>query len=175
MKTEVRCDDWHFPIDNFNCSDEFSVKNFICENLEEFDQEHKMLVSTFRRIRNLNMSYLAKGSILYKIGSPVVDSPIACIGVGPLHGLSYSDRIGEIRDFAVDKDFRCLGLGRQLLAKAIESARNMSYKRLYLETTKQMIVARNLFERFGFRAVQAVPENGKEDSCTPSYYLLEKL
>ena len=92
---------------------------------------------------------MVKGSILYKICSPVVESPIACIGVGPLHGLSYADRIGEIRDFAVDKDFRCLGLGRQLLAKAIESARNMSYKRLYLETTKQMVVARNLFEHFG--------------------------
>ena len=37
MKTEVRCYDWNFPIENFKCSDEFSIRNFICENLEEFE------------------------------------------------------------------------------------------------------------------------------------------
>jgi putative acetyltransferase len=175
MKTKLQLDNWQFPINNFQCSDESSIREFICENLEEFDQEHKMLVSTFRRIRNLNMSYLTKGSVLYKIDNPFFSNPIACIGVGPLHGLSYSDHIGEIRDFAVDKEFRCLGLGRLLLAKAIESARNLSYKRLYLETTQQMIVARNLFECFGFRAVCAVPEKKLNKPSTPSYYLLEKL
>ena len=53
MKTEVRCYDWNFPIENFKCSDEFSIRNFICENLEEFDKEHKMLVSTFAGLEAL--------------------------------------------------------------------------------------------------------------------------
>ena len=50
-------------------------------------------------------------------------------------------------------EIRGLGLGRKLLQRTIEKARNLGYLRVYLETARVLKQAVHLYEAFGFQPV----------------------
>ena len=52
-----------------------------------------------------------------------------------------------------DPSIRGRGLGKELLAKMIEKARNMGYMRVYLETASVLKQAVHIYESAGFRPV----------------------
>jgi putative acetyltransferase len=53
-----------------------------------------------------------------------------------------------------DPTIRGRGLGRELLVKMIEKARNMGYMRVYLETASVLKQAVHLYESAGFKPVE---------------------
>lgn len=57
----------------------------------------------------------------------------------------------EIGKMAVAEEFRGQGIGRKLLARAVELAREIGAKRLYLETSTKLPNAIHLYESQGFR------------------------
>ncbi|HEX2911768.1 MAG TPA: GNAT family N-acetyltransferase [Chloroflexia bacterium] len=56
----------------------------------------------------------------------------------------------EIKRMRVQPEYQGQGLGRQILAKLEERAREMGYKRLHLETSETQIPAQKLYTRHGF-------------------------
>jgi putative acetyltransferase len=50
---------------------------------------------------------------------------------------------------------RGLGLGRRMLEMCLQSARDLGYRKCYLETLAQMDSAQELYERFGFLPLEA--------------------
>ncbi len=156
---------------------EGAVCSLIRRNLTGFDEHESVLVSTFRRLKHLHESYMQEGCQFW-VASPIGEPsrPVACAGLGPFHGLPLSEGVGEIRDLVVEESMRGRGLGRKLLDEAIKGAQHQGYRRLYLETSKNMVAAQKLFENRGFRPVT---EKTRFISTTnqdvPSYYLLEKL
>ncbi len=56
----------------------------------------------------------------------------------------------EIGKMAVAEDFRGKGVGRKLLARVVELAREIGAKRLYLETSTKLPNAIHLYESQGF-------------------------
>ncbi len=172
-------------IQHLTRDDEHDVTELLRRNLEIFDERKNILVSTFRRIRNLYESYSKEGChfLVAKDEATVPGKLVACVGLGPLHGLPSSEGLGEIRDLVVDGSYRGKGIGRVLLDKAIEAAKFLGYRRLYLETTKSMQVAHKLFASRGFRPITDQTalyilgeyDKSKKDEELPSYFLLENL
>src|SRR5580658_6904528 len=74
-------------------------------------------------------------------------------GVGPLWG--GEEGTCELRKMYFLQAARGLGAGRALLARCIEEARGMGYRRMYLETLTGMEAAQRLYARFGFTRLDA--------------------
>jgi putative acetyltransferase len=69
-------------------------------------------------------------------------------GLGPLAG-GESD-VCELRKMYLRPAARGRGLGRAMLTRCLDVARQLGYKRIYLETRQTMREARRLYERNGF-------------------------
>lgn len=157
---------------------EGAVCSLIRRNLVGFDEHESVLVSTFRRLKHLHETYLQEGCKFWVASDSLAGKPVGCAGLGPFHGLPLSEGVGEIRDLVVEESMRGQGLGRLLLDQAITGAKTFGYRRLYLETSKSMIVAQKLFVSRGFRPVTEksrffTDPKGVEE--VPCYYLLENL
>jgi putative acetyltransferase len=153
------------------------AKDLIRRNLQDYEEAGSVLAATFRRLNSLLQVYRAEGARFFvcrdmKAGGTCIGGA----GIGALHGLSPSEGLGEVRDLVIEPAYRARGLGTRLIKRCIEEAKNLGYKRLYLETTPQMEKAQKLFIRFGFRPVtqaQADP-HGASDKV-PCYFILESL
>ena len=160
---------------------ESAVGSLIRRNLESFNEHETVLVAMFRRLRNLHEIYLQEGC-QFLVGMDIAkpDKPIACVGLGPFHGLPLSEGVGEIRDLVVEESYRGQGIGKMLLERSLEAAKKFGYSRLYLETSRSMLVAQKLFESRGFRPVTGknpllTTSRDQDGSDVPCYYLLENL
>ena len=161
-------------IEELQPGDSQAVVGLIRENMREFDQEEKVLSTIYRRLENFSYEYSREGSSLYVVKSVLSHEPIACIGIGSFQGLPWTERIGEIRDLVVQKNFRSQGLGQKLLKKILLKAKELEYKRLYLEISKHMRVAQKLFGYNGFQPVEHLPKEGYTEKM-PCYFLLTDL
>ncbi|MHA2252432.1 MAG: GNAT family N-acetyltransferase [Candidatus Kariarchaeaceae archaeon] len=69
------------------------------------------------------------------------------------------EKIGEIKRMYVRPAFRGEGIGRTLLEKLIDNARDFGYSRIRLDTGPFMKEAYGLYYSFGFRNINAYPES----------------
>lgn len=74
--------------------------------------------------------------------------PIACAGLQRL-----DDTTGEVRRVFVREGARGGGVARTLLSALLESARDLGYERVRLDTGDRLPEARSLFLAFGFRDI----------------------
>ncbi len=125
----------------------------IRKTLDHLPESEAELGTTRRKLDHFYASYTRDGSIYLVLLDTASQRVMGGVGIMPFAGLDPRDGIGEIRELAVDPDFRNQGFGLKLLETAFETALKLKYKRLYLETTEHMTHAQALFERFGFRPV----------------------
>lgn len=76
--------------------------------------------------------------------------PAGCIAVRP-----WQQRACEMKRLYVRKAFQGHGCGGVLVAKAIQWAKGAGYDRMLLDTLPTMRAAQHLYERLGFREVEA--------------------
>ncbi len=74
-------------------------------------------------------------------------------GCGVQHLNGTDKNIAELQKLYVLKEYRGLGLGKKLVDKSIEFAKQAGYEAIYLETFENMIEAQNLYKKFGFRHI----------------------
>ena len=74
--------------------------------------------------------------------------PVACAGLQRL-----DETTGEVRRVFVREAARGAGVGRVLLTKLLETARDLGYQRVRLDTGDRLPEARGLFLAFGFRDI----------------------
>ncbi|MDD9952626.1 MAG: GNAT family N-acetyltransferase [Zetaproteobacteria bacterium] len=154
------------------------IAELIRRNIMPFTSGEVFSASVARRSASLLEVYSQPGSRLFvaRLQNNIAGAPIACAGVGTLHGLPLSEGIGEIRDLVVDVSFRGRGIGRRLLRACLEEARVHKYRSLYLETSTQMDKARKLFLRSGFRPVtEQHTLSPLHSENTPCYFFMDKL
>lgn len=154
-------------------AEEEDIQNLIRTAMLHYT-EGTVAAATLRRLEKLFSIYSLPGStmLIAKDGTKLVGAA----GVGPLHGLSTSEGIAELRDIVVEVSYRKLGIGAQLIDGCIQFAKSEGYRTLYLETTPTMSGAQRLFQRKGFRPVLGKRKDGSmiiED--VPGYYILENL
>jgi putative acetyltransferase len=90
-------------------------------------------------------------------------------GVGPLEGADES--VCELRKMYFLKEARGTGSGKEMLATCIEAAHRFGYLTMYLETLTGMDAARALYEKHGFRRLDAAMGKTGHFGCNRFYAL----
>lgn len=84
-------------------------------------------------------------------------------GIFPTMGLP--EGCAELVKLYLLSKHRGKGTGLQLLERCIESARNLGYRQLYLESFPELSKAIRLYERAGFRFIPGAIGNSGHTSC----------
>lgn len=91
-------------------------------------------------------------------------------GVAPLDG-GDADTC-ELRKMYFLPELRGLGAGTAVMARCLDAAREFGFRQCYLETLCGMDAAMKLYERTGFRRIDAALGNTGHGGCN-TFYLLD--
>jgi putative acetyltransferase len=113
---------------------------------DEFDAPHAGTVYTDPTTDNLFGLFQAPGSLLWVAES--ADGLLGCCGIYHTKGLD--DDCVELVKFYLLKESRGKGIGKDLMEKCIQSAREFGYTKIYLESLPQFSRAVTMYEKLGF-------------------------
>jgi ribosomal protein S18 acetylase RimI-like enzyme len=82
------------------------------------------------------------------------EQDVGCVAVRKI-----DDEVAELKRMYVLETSRNQGIAKQLLNSAIEFSSNAGYKYLRLDTLSTMIPAMNLYEKNGFKKIEAYYHN----------------
>ncbi len=85
----------------------------------------------------------------------MIETDENAVGMGALRELS--EGVGEIKRMYIRPEYRGRGLGKKLLKKLIEKAREFGYTVLRLDTADFMTAAQNLYRSAGFKEINEYP------------------
>jgi GNAT superfamily N-acetyltransferase len=71
--------------------------------------------------------------------------------LGSIAMLDVDQHVGQLRWFLLVPEARGIGLGRRLLEMALAYARDRGFRRVFLWSFAELVGARRLYERAGFR------------------------
>jgi len=106
--------------------------------------------------------FRASGSVLWV--AEVDGIPVGCCGVYPTEGLEST--CAELAKYYLAERSRAQGIGRQLMEKCIQSARELGYKKLYLESMPHFSKAVRIYEKLGFRELAQALGNSGHTTCS---------
>ncbi|MCU0758924.1 MAG: GNAT family N-acetyltransferase [Steroidobacteraceae bacterium] len=121
----------------------------------------------------LSAAYSAPRHAFFVVVEPGSDGTERVLGGAGIAPLASGDATTcELRKMYFLPEARGRGLGRQMLARCIESARGFGFDRCYLETLASMGDAARLYEAAGFRRLGAPLGATGHFTCN-RWYLLD--
>ncbi|UII25632.1 GNAT family N-acetyltransferase [Fulvivirga maritima] len=96
---------------------------------------------------------------------------IGCCGIYPTSGLPQG--CVELVKFYLAPNARGKGIGRALMEKSMESAQNMGYNQVYLESHPKFSKAVGMYEKLGFVMLQEAM--GSSGHCGCNIWMLKEL
>lgn len=119
------------------------VQNLVFGILREYGLKPD-LAETDQDIADIETHYTKRGGAFELIESADGEL-LGTVGLYPMNETTV-----ELRKMYFSKTLRGRGLGKQTLKRMVETARNLGFKKLYLETASVLKEAVSLYEKFGF-------------------------
>ena len=137
------------------------VQNLVFGVLREYGLEPD-LQGTDRDIADIEAHYIARGGI-FELLENEDGELLGTVGLYPM-----SAETVELRKMYFSKELRGKGFGKKMLQRMIERARQLGFKKIYLETATVLREAVGLYEKFGF-----VPTDEKHTPRCDAAYVLD--
>jgi len=150
-------------------ADNLLLAQIIRRAFEEYGAPMQGTVYSDPTTDNLYKLFKAEKSVLWV--TLANGKTAGCCGIYPTKGLP--DNCAELVKFYLSAESRKKGIGKELLAKSIESARLFGYTKLYLESLPQFSDALNLYEKQGFLRLDK--PLGKSGHCTCNIWMIKDL
>lgn len=131
-------------------SDNVALARMIRQVFKEHQAPEKGTVYSDPTTDDLFGLFRSKRSVLWV--AEVDGVPLGCCGIYPTEGLD--NNCAELVKFYLAAQGRGKGTGRRLMELCIDSARAMSYKKLYLESMPHFSKAVRIYEKLGFKNLQ---------------------
>lgn len=96
-------------------------------------------------LSDLEANYVRRGGA-FEVMEDALGNLVGTVGLYPM-----STEIVELRKMYLASEFRGRGLGKKTLSMAIERARELGFKKVYLETASVLKEAIGLYRKFGFQ------------------------
>lgn len=152
-----------------NKNDNVVLAKMIRGVFEEHDAPKTGTVYSDPTTDDLYTLFEKAGSVLWVAENNGI--PIGCCGIYPTPGLK--NNYAELVKFYLDKDFRGKGIGMNLMKLSINSAKEMNYTYIYLESLPIYSRALKLYENSGFKFIDHPLADSGHNSC--NIWMLKKL
>lgn len=93
--------------------------------------------------------------------------------IGAIAILGHTPDKAQLRWFILDPDYRGLGLGKKLLADALQYCRDKNYRKVFLETTQDQKAAICMYTKAGFQKIAEASNNDWGRTLTEETYELQ--
>ncbi len=100
-------------------------------------------------LQDIEASYLQRGGF-FEVIEDNEKNLIGSFGIYPINKETC-----ELRKMYFTPRARGFGLGKYVLQRTIERARELGFKQIVLETSSKLIAANNLYTQFGFKAINS--------------------
>ena len=106
-------------------------------------------------------SYQGTNDIYY-----VIDAKGVVLGGGGVKPLKdFEDEVCEIQKMYFSPKVRGKGFGKLMFEKCLQAAKELGYKKCYLESASQLKAAIHIYENYGFKHLQSALGNTGHYSC----------
>ncbi|ASZ11851.1 GNAT family N-acetyltransferase [Chitinophaga pendula] len=150
-------------------ADDQQVGNIIRTVLAEFGVNRPGTAYYDEQIFTLSAVFDTPGAAYWIATSE--DTLVGGAGIFPTAGLP--NHYCELVKFYLLPQSRGKGIGRSLLQKAIDTARQMGYTHMYLETLPELTIAIPQYEKAGFKYLDGPLGNSGHYACT--VWMLKEL
>jgi putative acetyltransferase len=145
------------------------LAKMIRDVFEEFDAPRLGTVYSDPTTDDLYGLFRKPGSVLWV--AEVNGKAVGCCGIYPTEGLAKG--YCELVKFYLAKSTRGNGTGKSLMQGAIESARELGYSKLYLESLPHFSRAIGMYDRLGFERLAAPLGQSGHTGC--NIWMLKEL
>ncbi|UQB70075.1 GNAT family N-acetyltransferase [Epilithonimonas zeae] len=96
---------------------------------------------------------------------------LGCCGIFPTENLP--ENTTELVKFYLTKEARGKGIGKLLMEKCVEKAKELGYQQVYLESLPEFSKAVSIYEKQGFRYLEKALGNSGHSGC--NLWMIKKL
>ena len=129
-----------------------AVAGLVRGNLEKYGLNIPGTAYCDPMLDNLSMYYSKKPEdMCYYV---LADDGNCTVGGAGLERFSGFEACAELQKLYLAEDYKGKGYGRMLLEYIEEKAREMGFRRMYLETHSALIEALRLYEKAGYRRIE---------------------
>jgi putative acetyltransferase len=150
-------------------ADNPTVASIVKNTLAEFGANHPDTVYYDPTTNALFELFQKPGSVYYVV--EMNDEVIGGGGIYPTDGLPV-DTCELVKMYLLPQA-RGMGLGRTLIEKCIEQAKEKGYKKIYLESMPELKQALKVYEKFDFEYLKGPMGNSGHTGC--SLWMLKSL
>ena len=143
-------------------TDNSALAHIIKSTLAEFGANHPGTVYYDDSTNHLSAVFTEPGS--YYFVAEVNDKIVGGGGIFPTDGLP--EDTCELVKMYLLPEARGIGLGRQLIEKCLEKAKELGYQHIYLETMPELRQALQMYAKFGFEYLTAPMGNSGHTGCS---------
>lgn len=137
--------------------------------IEEFDAPRTGTVYSDVSTDHLYELFKEKNSVLWV--AEIDGVAVGCCGIFPTEGLEQG--YCELVKFYISNAVRGKGVGKELMLASIESAKELGYEYIYLESLPHFSKAIKMYEKSGFKVVKEQLGNSGHTSC--NVWMLKKM
>lgn len=143
-------------------SDNEALLQLIRAVFEEYDAPKEGTVYSDPTTRDLYTLFREERSVLWVAETDGL--VVGCCGIYPTDGLP--EGCAELVKFYLCPSARGMGLGKVLMNKSIESAKNLGYDKIYLESFPEFSKAVKMYRDLGFKVLNGPLGNSGHHACT---------
>lgn len=155
-----------FSIRPIETRDDAAVAAIIRAVMPEFGADGPGFAIHDAEVGAMHAAYRKSGCAYF-----VVESAGRVLGGGGIAPLDDEADVCELRKMYFLPELRGRGAGDALMRTCLDAARNLGYRRCYLETLTGMDAAQRLYERHGFMRIPAAMGNTGHFGCNRFYLL----
>ncbi|HEY2728011.1 MAG TPA: GNAT family N-acetyltransferase [Parafilimonas sp.] len=150
-------------------ADNKPLATLIRDVFDEFNAPHQHTVYSDPATNDLYTLFQKPRSVLWV--AELDNKILGCCGIYHTEGLT--DDCAELAKFYLFKEARGKGVGKKLMLMCFQSAKEMRYKKLYIESLPQFSQAVSMYEKYEFKKLDKPLGNSGHASC--NIWMLKEL
>tara|TARA_B100000963_G_scaffold40396_1_gene30027 strand:+ start:702 stop:1169 length:468 start_codon:yes stop_codon:yes gene_type:complete len=133
---------------------DIEIKNFSEKFSKDFFQLNKLWIEESWKLEESDKTDLLNPQNIVKKGGQVFFAILKGRAIGTVAMINSSKNQFELAKMTVKSRYRGNGIANLLMNKCIKFAKNKNANEIFLISNDSLIIARNLYDKYGFKEVE---------------------